>query len=73
MLVQDYDISPAEDLAHALLRWQQAGLRIRSRDGNPIRVPRPSQFRALWYRGLATAALRRNRAGGFGSYVQRHG
>jgi hypothetical protein len=69
LLVQEDDLQPREDLAHVLLRWQEAGLRIRGRDGVVIRVQRPSQFRALWYRALAILGLRRNSAGGFGSYV----
>lgn len=60
---------PRDDLAHTLVRWQEAGLRIHGRGGEVIRVPRPSRFRALWYRGLAISRLRRNSAGGFGSYV----
>jgi hypothetical protein len=69
LLLQEHDAPPQEDLCHVLLRWQEAGIRIIGRDGGPIRVSRPSRFRALWYRALAIMGLRRNSAGGFGSYV----
>jgi hypothetical protein len=69
LLVQDRDRLPAEDLAHILLRWQEAGMRIFDCGGSPVHVPRPSRFRALWYRALAISGLRHNSAGGFGSYV----
>lgn len=67
--------SPRDDLAHVLLRWQQAGLRILScaveQETPPtlITVGRPHRFRALWYRALVIAGLRRNSAGGFGAVV----
>jgi len=69
LLVQENSGQPQDDLAHVLLRWQEAGLRIRGRDGKPILVQRPSQFRALWYRALAILGLRRSSVGGFGSYI----
>lgn len=72
LLVQDAVAQPREDLAHVLCRWQEAGLRIYGRDGSLLRVQRPSQFRALWYRALAMMGLRRNSAGGFGSYIPEH-
>ncbi|HXY25089.1 MAG TPA: hypothetical protein VEI73_10600 [Candidatus Acidoferrum sp.] len=65
---------PAEDLAHILLRWQEDGIVIESKSARfgdgpvPIKVNRPSRFRALWYRALAVLGLRRNDAGGFGGY-----
>jgi len=66
---------PQRDLAHVLLRWQEAGIQILAcdvqRDAQPelIRVARPGQFRMLWYRALVLAGLRRNSAGGFGAVV----
>ena len=66
---------PQRDLAHVLLRWQEAGIQIllgalqRDASPEPIRVSRPGQFRALWYRALVLAGLRRNSAGGFGAVV----
>lgn len=65
---------PQEDLAHALLRWQQGGLRILAAspaDTAPrqLTVTRPSWFRLAWYRALTAARLRRNNAGGFGAVI----
>jgi hypothetical protein len=68
LLVQETRL-PQEDLAHVLLRWQEAGLRIHSHDGKPLVIPQPSRFKAPWYRALAITGLRRNRVGGFGSRV----
>lgn len=68
--------APAEDLAHVLLRWQMAGLRIAllnpdtaHAQAEPIEVRRPSLFRQIWARALVMAGLRRNAAGGFGGMV----
>ena len=63
-----------EDLAHVLLRWQQAGLRILAASPSDvaprdITVPRPSWFRRAWYRAITAARLRRNNAGGFGAVI----
>ncbi|HUL15889.1 MAG TPA: hypothetical protein VLV88_07825 [Terriglobales bacterium] len=72
LLVQEAEASPQKDLAHVLLRWQEARLEISSfataRSGNveAIIVPRPSWFRAVWYRALAALGLKRNPAGGYG-------
>ena len=66
---------PQQDLAHTLLAWQEAGLSILARtpgaDGAPapIRVARPSNFRVMWYRFLATLGLRRSPLGGFGGFI----
>jgi hypothetical protein len=65
----------SEDLAHVLLRWQEAGVRLLSSspaDRGRIRdliVTRPSRFRRAWYRLIAMAGLRRNNAGGFGGVI----
>jgi len=67
--------APHRDLAHVLLRWQEAGLRILGCDVRSsttptlMQVSRPGNFRALWYRALVLAGLRRNSAGGFGAVV----
>lgn len=66
---------PQEDLAHVLLRWQEAGIEIvdayptTSGFARPLVVKRPSLFRALAHRALSLAGLRRNSAGGFGGIV----
>ena len=66
---------PRLDLAHVLLRWQEAGvlLYVQDPDGQygpqPMQVDRPSSFRSLFYRALTLAGLRRNSAGGFGSII----
>jgi hypothetical protein len=67
--------APREDLAHVLLRYQEAGLAlsslpaIASADPAPLHVARPPQYRLLWQRALAMLGLRRNSAGGFGSVI----
>ena len=66
---------PRLDLAHVLLRWQEAGLQLYAQDPDgqlppqPLQVDRPSSFRSLFYRALTLAGLRRNSAGGFGSII----
>jgi hypothetical protein len=65
---------PQEDLAHILLRWEEAGVAVESKSARfgeapvPICVARPQRFRAAWYRALAALGLRRSDAGGFGGY-----
>jgi hypothetical protein len=74
VLVQEKAGQPCEDLQHVLLRWQEAGLLIRSQgiseSGPPteIRVDKPSMFRASWYRAMAILGLRRGVFGGFGNW-----
>lgn len=66
---------PQEDLAHTLLGWQEGGVAILGKsladDAAPaaIQVSKPSMFRVLWYRLLATVGLRRNPLGGFGGTI----
>ena len=66
---------PAEDLSHALLRWQEAGIEILALDPasdsspQPLAIQKPSRFRALWQRALAIGGLKRNSAGGFGMVI----
>jgi hypothetical protein len=68
------DGRPEGDLLHVLRRWQDAGLRIRHhRLGTDVptelHVPRPSHFRATWYRTLALFGLGRAAVGGFGTRI----
>jgi hypothetical protein len=64
-----------DDLAHVLLRWQQAGIRMTAADAREngrireLQVQPPSMFRRAWYRALTIARLRRNNAGGFGAVI----
>ena len=75
LLVQQSTTVPQVDLAHTLLAWQEAGLSILAKrldtddPAEPIRVARPSHFRVMWYRLLATLGLRRNPLGGFGGRI----
>jgi len=75
LLVQRDRLEPQDDLAHTLLRWQEGGIKVLSKnleDDSPaskITVKRPSKYKATWYRALAQLGLRRNSAGGFGSYI----
>lgn len=68
-----------EDLAHVLLRWQEAGIAVlaHNEDGAhgplPIIVTRPSQFRSLFHRLFALAGFKRNSAGGFGAVIPQPG
>ncbi len=67
---------PQTDLAHTLLRWQEAGIPIESCGvdehlelrSSPDRliVERPRWFRAAWHNALSVLGLRRNPLGGFG-------
>lgn len=75
VLVQPPKTEPQSDLAHTLLAWQRAGLSILATAPDaadpaaPIQVSRPSNFRVLWYRCLATLGLRRSPLGGFGGRI----
>jgi hypothetical protein len=66
---------PQEDLAHTLLRWQEAGIEILAvalsapSEPTPIEVAKPSLYRTLWQRLTATLGLRRNPLGGFGGFL----
>lgn len=80
VLVHDrFSKQPQDDLAHVLLRWQEAGIEIASKsthsDEAPVRIEvvRPSRYRAMWYRAIAILGLRRNSAGGFGGYPRAMG
>jgi hypothetical protein len=75
LVIQKGRLEPQDDLAHTLLRWQEAGIVILSKklddDSFPVKimVKRPSRYKATWYRALAQLGLRRSSAGGFGSYI----
>jgi len=76
VLVQEIDrTAPREDLAHVLMRYQEAGLRLSLLPAAagaapaPLHVSKPPQYRLLWHRALAMLGLRRNSAGGFGSVI----
>ncbi len=75
LIVNDNRIDPADDLAHVLVRWQEAGITIMAKSlandakPQPLNVHRPSHYRMWWYRFLAMTGLRRNAAGGFGAMV----
>ena len=63
-----------EDLAHVLLEWKDAGIRLQLHNRKPgtaqsLTVLRPHGYRALWHRALAVLGLKRNSAGGFGSLI----
>lgn len=74
-LVQRGSTAVAEDLAHVLRRWREAGLRIDVVDleqgatERNVDVPTPFWFRKLWYVFLTMFDYRRNAAGGFGQRV----
>ena len=78
MLAQLKSIEPEADLAHTLLRWQQAGIAIGAialaaetepRRPQPVTVRRPRLFRIAWYGLLARMGLRPNPLGGFGGLL----
>jgi hypothetical protein len=63
-----------DDLAHILLRYQEAGLKIEiamptSQEAQAIKISRPTWYRHLWYALMVQAGFRRNSAGGFGAIV----
>src|SRR5205823_2801894 len=68
-------MEPQVDLSHTLLRWQQAGIEIQAlalstqTGAQTIEVRKPTMYRMLWQRMLATIGLRRNPLGGFGGLL----
>lgn len=74
-LIQQRPGPPQPDLTHVLLRWKQAGLRLRAVSFETGHVEEdlslavPQGFRRLWYGAIALLGLRRNNVGGFGSVV----
>jgi len=74
-LVQRGSSSPAADLAHVLIRWQQGGVRLSVADlatghvEGDVQVREPSWFRRAWYVAITLMRFRRSNVGGFGSTV----
>jgi hypothetical protein len=73
LLIQMRAAQPQPDLAHTLLRWQEAGIEISSvglENGAPQRclVEKPSLFRVLWYRVAMLIGLR-PQVDGFGGII----
>ena len=74
LLIQKEEGQPREDLAHVLLRWQEAGISIYcapKADDSAMRllhVDKPRNYRSLWYRAMAFLGLRRGAGGGFGAW-----
>jgi hypothetical protein len=79
LLVRDQSPVLPPDLAHTLLRYEQAGILITAMSletGNPpapIRIRRPPWFRWSFQRFLATLGLRRHPLGGFGGTLPEPG
>lgn len=70
--------TPAEDLSHVLLRWQEAGVQILevargSGKAQVTLVRKPPRYRSLWYRALVLLGFRRNAAGAFGGVIPEPG
>jgi hypothetical protein len=74
-VIQREGLAPAQDLAHVLRRWQDAGLTLAIIDlstgsiDRDARIPKPSMFRLAWYAVIALMGLRRTNVGGFGAVV----
>ncbi len=77
LLIQRGRLQPQLDLAHVLLRWQDAGLEITGKDladREPparIRVRPPPWYRRAWLRFLEMLGLGRGPEGGFGNVIPR--
>ena len=73
MLVQTHKTQPRDDLAHVMLRWQEAGMKIMATDlagpAEAITIRKPRFFRNAWWALLAMGGLIRSSAGGFGGIV----
>jgi len=77
VLQQEGSSTPAEDLAHVLLRWQEKGLRIfyspadndNASPPRPLVVTKPPKYRSWMQRLSFLTGLRRNSAGGFGANI----
>ena len=60
----------ADDLAHVLKRWQDAGIQmLDAADGRPLTVQTPPLYKALYYRWSALIGLKPNSFGGFGATI----
>lgn len=75
VLLRETRGSLAEDLAHTLRRWQDGGIAVfewsmlERGKPQPVQVQRPSWFRFMFQRALATLGYRRNVFGGFGGVL----
>lgn len=64
----------ADDLAHILFRYKEAGLSLKqfpknARALSALSVNKPAAYKAIWYRALVFAGLRRSATGGFGAHI----
>jgi hypothetical protein len=60
----------ADDLAHVLKRWQDAGIEmLDAESGQPVQVQTPPLYKALYYRWSALIGLKPNSFGGFGAAI----
>jgi hypothetical protein len=62
----------ADDLAHVLRRWQDAGIEILSAGGKELarlEIRTPPWYRQVFYRSLALAGMKPNAFGGFGAMI----
>ena len=62
----------ADDLAHVLRRWQEAGIEIHDATGAfpaLLDIKKPLWFKQVFYRSLALAGFRPNAFGGFGAII----
>jgi hypothetical protein len=62
----------ADDLAHVLKRWQDAGIEIFAADSSarePLLVKTPPLYKTLYYRWLTLRKLKPNSFGGFGAVI----
>ena len=75
LLVQRERVEPQTDLAHALRRWQDAGLPLqRMRIEQPTErarfdVKRPPWYRAMFQRAVVAFGFKRAPGGGFGAWI----
>jgi hypothetical protein len=75
VLIQPRGDQPQPDLAHALLRWQEAGFVLEQVRLDlpgapaPFVVARPRWYGAMFQRALAALGFRRAAGGGFGGWV----
>ena len=62
----------ADDLAHVLKRWQDAGIEMfeaTERFATPLTIKPPPLYKSLYYRWLALRGLKPNSFGGFGAAI----
>lgn len=75
LVIQRLGDRPQPDLAHTLLRWQEAGLRLEILGLEsvirpvPLHVEKPPLFQRMFQRALATFRLTRSSNGGFGNWI----